>query len=437
MSKILSSLAAALIVATLGAPLSGHAEMLGNSSAGSAAELDADAEPPSSSADSNATLSDAAASGPSDALASEGIASEEAASEATSEGTSEGTSATAASETPDATAAAASESAEPTESTEPTVKIARSAIKVGARQAESADTAAAATIAQIEAHRMQDREAATVYVRGIPVFTFLGEQPFQDSEAVKVGETTTDATEDAKVASAGTTSSSPTPSSSLPSQARSTATGNTNTVDAADPVQQATTMAAQINQLYQSGIDPSLIEVEWREGDRYVITVADEPLLELGAGVMLSDTTDDPAEDALQAANRLRRLLGGAEPLTTIEGMPVRSRPASQQARRPFSASGLASWYGPGFNGRRSASGEIFNQNALTAAHRTLPFGTRVRVTNVNTGEAVVVRINDRGPFHGNRIIDLSAAAARAIGLMRLGVAPVQIDIVDPTTEAE
>jgi rare lipoprotein A len=79
--------------------------------------------------------------------------------------------------------------------------------------------------------------------------------------------------------------------------------------------------------------------------------------------------------------------------------------------------SGMASWYGPGFQGRRTASGERFNTGSYTAAHRSLPFGTRVRVTNVRNGQSVVVRINDRGPFAGGRIIDLSKASARAIGM--------------------
>jgi rare lipoprotein A len=90
----------------------------------------------------------------------------------------------------------------------------------------------------------------------------------------------------------------------------------------------------------------------------------------------------------------------------------------------------MASWYGPGFNGNRSANGEIFNQNALTAAHRNLPFGTQVRVTNLQNGQSVVVRITDRGPYSGRRIIDLSAAAARAVGMLQAGVAPVSLDIL-------
>lgn len=86
---------------------------------------------------------------------------------------------------------------------------------------------------------------------------------------------------------------------------------------------------------------------------------------------------------------------------------------------------GGASWYGPGFHGRRTASGETFNTNAMTAAHRTLPFGTRVKVVNTRTGRSVVVRINDRGPFHRGRIIDLAKAPARAIGMG--GIAAVAV----------
>ncbi|GEP00612.1 septal ring lytic transglycosylase RlpA family protein [Methylobacterium haplocladii] len=86
----------------------------------------------------------------------------------------------------------------------------------------------------------------------------------------------------------------------------------------------------------------------------------------------------------------------------------------------------IASWYGPGFHGRKTANGERFDQNALTAAHKTLPFGTRIRVTNEATGRSVLVRINDRGPFVKGRAIDLSAGAARAIGcagVCRVGLA--------------
>ncbi len=78
---------------------------------------------------------------------------------------------------------------------------------------------------------------------------------------------------------------------------------------------------------------------------------------------------------------------------------------------------GTASWYGPGFHGRKTASGKRFNQHALTAAHRSLPLGTRAKVTNLTNGKAVLVTINDRGPYHGGRVIDLSRAAAQRLAM--------------------
>ena len=92
-----------------------------------------------------------------------------------------------------------------------------------------------------------------------------------------------------------------------------------------------------------------------------------------------------------------------------------------------YAQCGGASWYGPGFNGKRAASGEIFNENAMTAAHRSLPFGTKVMVTDQRTGEAIQVTINDRGPFHGSRIIDLSKAAASKLGFRNRGTTSVCI----------
>jgi rare lipoprotein A len=88
---------------------------------------------------------------------------------------------------------------------------------------------------------------------------------------------------------------------------------------------------------------------------------------------------------------------------------------------------GRASWYGPRFHGRRTASGETFNMHDLTAAHKTLPFGTRVRVRNLANGREVAVRINDRGPHVRGRVIDLSRAAAQQIGLLTMGVATIVV----------
>ncbi|MCB5174413.1 MULTISPECIES: septal ring lytic transglycosylase RlpA family protein [Microvirga] len=92
---------------------------------------------------------------------------------------------------------------------------------------------------------------------------------------------------------------------------------------------------------------------------------------------------------------------------------------------------GVASWYGPGFHGRRTASGERFNSAAMTAAHRSLPFGTRLRVVNEKNGRSVVVRINDRGPFAGRRIIDLAKGPAQALGLTAAGTGYVSLHRLD------
>jgi peptidoglycan lytic transglycosylase len=94
---------------------------------------------------------------------------------------------------------------------------------------------------------------------------------------------------------------------------------------------------------------------------------------------------------------------------------------------------GIASWYGPNFNGHETSDGEIYNMYALTAAHRTLPFGSEVRVYNLENGAAVDVRINDRGPFVDGRIIDLSYAAAQAIGMLGPGTTLVRLQILNPT----
>jgi rare lipoprotein A len=91
---------------------------------------------------------------------------------------------------------------------------------------------------------------------------------------------------------------------------------------------------------------------------------------------------------------------------------------------------GIASWYGPGYDGKRASSGEVFDQDALTAAHERWAFGTRLKVTLLSTGKSVVVRVNDRFPAHKGRAIDLSRAAAKAIGLIGPGTGRVRIEVV-------
>lgn len=118
----------------------------------------------------------------------------------------------------------------------------------------------------------------------------------------------------------------------------------------------------------------------------------------------------------------------GAVDLTTIE----HTQPdAGDAAPGKVFASGTASYYGRKFDGRRTASGETFDMTDMTAAHRTLPFGSKVRVTNAENGRSVVVRINDRGPFSGGRMIDVSRAAAQRLGLIASGHGRVTLTLLD------
>lgn len=103
---------------------------------------------------------------------------------------------------------------------------------------------------------------------------------------------------------------------------------------------------------------------------------------------------------------------------------------AAAQSNHDYAAQGYASWYGPGFHNRLTANGEVFDAWEMTAAHLTLPFDTRVRVTNLDNGAYVTVRINDRGPYTDNRIIDLSQGAAEELGMLRSGVVPVRVEVL-------
>lgn len=257
-------------------------------------------------------------------------------------------------------------------------------------------------------HDVDGRQAATLYVKDIPVLTFLG----TDVDSLANGTQSVADAEASEVAAVEISSEE---------------------VLENNPVMRATELG---NQLDPQVVEATDISVRWQEeSEGFIVTLADEDLIALDSRTILADTTEDAAEDALQVTNRLRRLLGGAEPVSEIEGMPepepepVVEAPV-QQVAIVSSTVGSASWYGPGFNGRRTANGETFNQYALTAAHRTLPFGTRVMVTNLYTGRQVVVRINDRGPYSGNRVIDLSKGAAAEIGLISSGVGTVQIDVL-------
>ena len=155
------------------------------------------------------------------------------------------------------------------------------------------------------------------------------------------------------------------------------------------------------------------------------------PAFTSGRPVSLEPAPPTPTAGADQAADAPDGIPWSTDPSDVDAGTSqtaVRPAPAEgPDTGPPPLEEGEASWYGRRFHGRRTASGERFDMAALTAAHPWLPFGTRVRIRHVETGAEVEVRINDRGPFRGARIIDLSRAAARALGLAEAGAGRVRI----------
>jgi rare lipoprotein A len=265
------------------------------------------------------------------------------------------------------------------------------------------------SLTKIYVYPQDNLTVATLYVENIPILTFLGSDKNKTTAI-----TETIVIEDMSGA-------------------------DPNNFD--DPVNRAKLVGATIEGLYKEKFDANQIKVNWNANEKsFVIKANDRNLVTINDRTILADTTKDPAEDALQATNRFRRLLGNAAPLKEIEGLPkktnntqnvvskVSNRQNNLVVRNTYT--GVASWYGPGFHGRSTANGEKFNKYDMTAAHRTLPFGTKVRVTNLRNGQSVIVRINDRGPFSGNRIIDLSYGAAKTIGIQNSGVGNVRLEVL-------
>lgn len=311
-------------------------------------------------------------------------------------------------------------------------------VKVGEFQTSSGKLTSDAVITNIHSHYIGGRKAATLFIKNIPVITFLSSQPQPQSLTVSGIGTT-----------AGQQSSGRTGTSvgNLRNATKEKKSLND------DPVYRAGLIAASINQLVRNGEDAQQITVSWRgqgestdgnksasvtqhTGESYTIKIKDRELVEINAKTILAGTTENLAEDALQATNRLRRLIGNASPVTEIANLPQPVKVGSQQPAQQLASNkrltfrGMASFYGRGFAGRPTATGERFNPEGMTAAHRSLPFGTRVRVTNTRNGRSVVVRINDRGPFIRGRVIDVSTGAARSLGMINNGLAPVKIEVM-------
>ncbi len=286
---------------------------------------------------------------------------------------------------------------------------------------------------EIVTHELAGRKAATVYIREIPVLTFLGRSSIASNKTL------------------GNTVSTPAVEQ-YQHQVH-------------DPVQKANLLVDRINHLIHTNADANKITVNWKGEKKLLLAKAnqdkgsfvtdyrnhifsirnnDSKLLEIDENTVLAGSTKNLAEDALQITNRLRRLIGYAPPVSKVENLPAK-QPSKvvtkndksklishhrNRRRKRGVLKGWASWYGYDGSGNRTATGERYNPEGLTAAHRSLPFGTRVRVTNTRNGRSVVVRINDRGPFIRGRIIDLSAGAARRLRMISSGVAPVRVEVM-------
>jgi rare lipoprotein A len=170
---------------------------------------------------------------------------------------------------------------------------------------------------------------------------------------------------------------------------------------------------------------------------RLVLLSGSALLLSGSTGLNPAFATTGRVAPAVSSSTSTEVAIREVAPATVEEAQPLRpaapvlpiATPPSEPRVRSVSR-GEASWYGPGFYGNRTANGEVLRPGTLTAAHRTLPFGTRVRVTNLWNGRTAVVRINDRGPFHGSRVIDLAHGAAQELGVVASGVASVKLEVL-------
>ena len=161
----------------------------------------------------------------------------------------------------------------------------------------------------------------------------------------------------------------------------------------------------------------------------------------LVAAFSLSANASPAADTSVQAAATVQPdVVVQTEPLHKTANLSYKVAGKRYQPTKKiesFSQTGKASWYGPGFHGKKTSSGERFDMNTLSAAHRTLPIPSYARVTNLSNGKSIVVRINDRGPFHGNRVMDLSKAAAKELGFIHTGTANVKVEQILPNGKGQ
>lgn len=152
-------------------------------------------------------------------------------------------------------------------------------------------------------------------------------------------------------------------------------------------------------------------------------------------GIRRSDNGTRPRRRYTIAGALVAMMIGVAAAQAAAPGDQLTDQAPTAKHRHHWYQFGVASWYGHFFQGRTTASGETFDENQLTCAHRTLPLGSVLRVTNLRNHRSVVVRVNDRGPVPQDRVIDLSYAAAHMLGFGERGLAPVKVELIGPSSE--
>jgi rare lipoprotein A len=181
----------------------------------------------------------------------------------------------------------------------------------------------------------------------------------------------------------------------------------------------------------------SLLNVRAISTARRVVSIAIGATVGISMG-LTSVQAGQPSSSVLSGFHSIGNLeLASPTPIVVPStDAPMQTKISRPHAHRWYQM-GLASWYGGKFQGRQTASGEDFDTNTLTCAHRTLPLGTWVKITNLRNHKWVVVRVNDRGPVPETRIVDLSSAAAHMLGIHKRGVSRVRLDVIDPQQAEE
>lgn len=200
-------------------------------------------------------------------------------------------------------------------------------------------------------------------------------------------------------------------------------------IKSADSLKKTKEIAKNLNKLlFDNKLRADRIEPALRNGN-YVGKIGEDTIFSLEPSQMKNHS--DKNKITLKWVNNIRIALGGT-PINNLSYKPHRSLTVTAPITQTTQF-GYASWYGEYFNGRKTANGEVFNMNKLTAAHRTLPLGTKVLVTNLDTGRSVTVKVNDRGPFADThkRVLDLSKAAFSEIASINSGVARIRIDVLN------